>query len=170
MSAYNQQYVLASQMAAAAQQQQQQHHQQAVHQAQQAAQAAHAQQQAAQQQAAQQQAQQAAQAAAELQHAQAAQLELGPNPNAMAIKRPFDPTAHDLDANFRLTRFADFFSVLIARLSFSPRVFELLCLVSISCFMSVHVSFNMLTSVLLIQKQTSYLLPTLILVRYNYTI
>merc|ERR1712150_49386 len=29
------------------------------------------------------------------------------NPNALAIKRPFDPTAHELDANFRLTRFAD---------------------------------------------------------------
>jgi len=30
-----------------------------------------------------------------------------PNPNALAIRRPFDPTAHELDANFRLTRFAD---------------------------------------------------------------
>ena len=50
---------------------------------------------------------QAAESAAELQHAQAAQLELGPNPNALAIRRPFDPTAHDLDPNFRLTRFAD---------------------------------------------------------------
>jgi len=39
--------------------------------------------------------------------AQAAQLELGTNPNALAIRRPFDPTAHDLEANFRLTRFAD---------------------------------------------------------------
>merc|ERR1719402_1942802 len=39
--------------------------------------------------------------------AQAAQLELGQNPNALAIRRPFDPTAHELDANFRLTRFAD---------------------------------------------------------------
>jgi len=39
--------------------------------------------------------------------AQAAQLELGANPNALAIRRPFDPTAHDLEANFRLTRFAD---------------------------------------------------------------
>jgi hypothetical protein len=44
---------------------------------------------------------------------QAAQLELAtgatpvPNTNALAIRRPFDPTAHDLDANFRLTRFAD---------------------------------------------------------------
>lgn len=27
--------------------------------------------------------------------------------NAMAIRRPFDPTTHELDANFRLTRFAD---------------------------------------------------------------
>merc|ERR1719383_840628 len=39
--------------------------------------------------------------------AQAAQLELGQNPNALAIRRPFDPTAHELEANFRLTRFAD---------------------------------------------------------------
>ncbi len=44
---------------------------------------------------------------------QAAQLEMAaganpvPNTNALAIRRPFDPTAHDLDANFRLTRFAD---------------------------------------------------------------
>lgn len=29
------------------------------------------------------------------------------NPNALAIKRPFDPTAHELETNFRLTRFAD---------------------------------------------------------------
>merc|ERR1739844_774070 len=29
------------------------------------------------------------------------------NPNALAIRRPFDPTSHELDANFRLTRFAD---------------------------------------------------------------
>ncbi len=36
--------------------------------------------------------------------AQAAQLELGQNPNALAIRRPFDPTAHELEANFRLTR------------------------------------------------------------------
>ena len=36
-----------------------------------------------------------------------AQLELGGNPNAMALRRPFDPVAHDLDATFRLTRFAD---------------------------------------------------------------
>lgn len=36
-----------------------------------------------------------------------AQLELGGNPNAMALRRPFDPVAHDLDASFRLTRFAD---------------------------------------------------------------
>ena len=27
--------------------------------------------------------------------------------NKMAMRRPFDPAAHDLDANFRLTRFAD---------------------------------------------------------------
>jgi len=24
-----------------------------------------------------------------------------------AVRRPFDPTAHELDASFRLTRFAD---------------------------------------------------------------
>lgn len=36
-----------------------------------------------------------------------AQLELGGNPNALALRRPFDPAAHDLDATFRLTRFAD---------------------------------------------------------------
>lgn len=36
-----------------------------------------------------------------------AQLELGGNPNALALRRPFDPVAHDLDATFRLTRFAD---------------------------------------------------------------
>lgn len=35
------------------------------------------------------------------------QLELGGNPNALALRRPFDPVAHDLDATFRLTRFAD---------------------------------------------------------------
>ena len=42
----------------------------------------------------------------------AAQLEMGAgaaaaNATALAIRRPFDPTAHELDANFRLTRFAD---------------------------------------------------------------
>lgn len=36
-----------------------------------------------------------------------AQLELGANPNALSLRRPFDPVAHDLDATFRLTRFAD---------------------------------------------------------------
>lgn len=35
------------------------------------------------------------------------QLELGGNPNALALRRPFDPLAHDLEAGFRLTRFAD---------------------------------------------------------------
>lgn len=35
------------------------------------------------------------------------QLELGNNPNALALRRPFDPVSHDLDATFRLTRFAD---------------------------------------------------------------
>ena len=36
----------------------------------------------------------------------AAQLELGGNGNVL-VRRPFDPVAHELDANFRLTRFAD---------------------------------------------------------------
>lgn len=36
-----------------------------------------------------------------------AQLELGGNPNALALRRPFDPLAHDLEGSFRLTRFAD---------------------------------------------------------------
>ena len=48
---------------------------------------------------------------ADLAHQQAAQLELAggqpTNTNALAIRRPFDPRAHDLDAHFRLTRFAD---------------------------------------------------------------
>jgi len=48
---------------------------------------------------------------AEIAHQQAAQLELAAgqpaNTNALAIRRPFDPRAHDLDAHFRLTRFAD---------------------------------------------------------------
>ena len=48
---------------------------------------------------------------AEIAHQQAAQLELAggqpTNTNALAIRRPFDPRAHDLDAHFRLTRFAD---------------------------------------------------------------
>lgn len=35
------------------------------------------------------------------------QLELGGNPNALALRRPFDPVAHQLDATFRLTRFSD---------------------------------------------------------------
>lgn len=35
-----------------------------------------------------------------------AHLELG-SPNALSIRRPFNPVAHELDANFRLTRFAD---------------------------------------------------------------
>ena len=35
-----------------------------------------------------------------------AQLELG-NANSLTLRRPFNPVAHDLDANFRLTRFAD---------------------------------------------------------------
>lgn len=35
------------------------------------------------------------------------QLELEGNQNAMALRRPFDPVAHDLDASFRLSRFAD---------------------------------------------------------------
>lgn len=36
-----------------------------------------------------------------------AQLELGGSPNSLALRRPFDPLAHDLEASFRLTRFAD---------------------------------------------------------------
>ena len=32
----------------------------------------------------------------ELLQAQAAELELGSNPNALALRSPFDPTAHDL--------------------------------------------------------------------------
>ena len=39
---------------------------------------------------------------------QAVQLELtGENANAMALRRSFDPVAHDLDASFRLTKYAD---------------------------------------------------------------
>lgn len=39
---------------------------------------------------------------------QAVQLELtGENNQSMALRRGFDPVAHDLDASFRLTRFAD---------------------------------------------------------------
>ena len=42
---------------------------------------------------------------------QAAELELAAeqpsNTNALAIRRPFDPKAHDLDAHFRLTSFVD---------------------------------------------------------------
>lgn len=36
-----------------------------------------------------------------------AQLELGGNQNTVALRRPFDPVAHDLEPTFRLTRFAD---------------------------------------------------------------
>jgi len=35
------------------------------------------------------------------------QLELEGNANALALRRPFDPVAHDLDSTFRLSRFAD---------------------------------------------------------------
>lgn len=38
---------------------------------------------------------------------QVAALEMAGNPNALSLRRPFDPTAHDLEASFRLTRFAD---------------------------------------------------------------
>nr|CAD7417118.1 unnamed protein product [Timema poppensis] len=31
------------------------------------------------------------------------ELELGTNPNALALRRPFDPVAHGLDSTFRLT-------------------------------------------------------------------
>jgi len=33
--------------------------------------------------------------------------ETGENKSAMAMRRPFDPVAHELDAGFRLTKFAD---------------------------------------------------------------
>lgn len=39
--------------------------------------------------------------------AAAAQLELGGHTNTIILRRPFDPVAHELDPNFRLTRFAD---------------------------------------------------------------
>lgn len=29
------------------------------------------------------------------------------NPETIGMRRPFDPVAHDLDASFRLTKFAD---------------------------------------------------------------
>jgi selenide,water dikinase len=40
---------------------------------------------------------------------QAVQLELtGENStSSLSLRRPFDPVAHDLDASFRLTRYAD---------------------------------------------------------------
>ena len=39
---------------------------------------------------------------------QSVQLELtGENATALSLRRPFDPVAHDLDASFRLTRYAD---------------------------------------------------------------
>lgn len=39
---------------------------------------------------------------------QAVQLELtGENATSLSLRRPFDPVAHDLDASFRLTRYAD---------------------------------------------------------------
>lgn len=36
-----------------------------------------------------------------------AHMELQGNSNTLSLRRPFDPTAHDLEATFRLTRFAD---------------------------------------------------------------
>jgi len=91
--AYNQQYVLAAQMQHAGQvvQQQQQTIAEQQHQAAAALELA---------------AGNAAAASASASPAAAAATP-APNPNAMAIRRPFDPTAHELDANFRLTRFAD---------------------------------------------------------------
>merc|ERR550519_727745 len=83
---------------AAAQQQQQQ---------QEPVRVAHEQQQYVQQQQQQQQAQVVKAMAPQDALAQAAQLEIGQNPSVLAIRRPFDPTAHELEANFRLTRFAD---------------------------------------------------------------
>lgn len=39
---------------------------------------------------------------------QAVQLELtGENANSLSLRRTFDPVAHDLDASFRLTKYAD---------------------------------------------------------------
>lgn len=40
---------------------------------------------------------------------QAVQLELTGENSAttLSLRRPFDPVAHDLDASFRLTRYAD---------------------------------------------------------------
>jgi len=94
MAGYGHPYVIhAANLAAAQQQQQQQQHEPL-------------QQQYVQQQAQAQQQQVKAMAPQDA-LAQAAQLELGQNPNALAIRRPFDPTAHELEANFRLTRFAD---------------------------------------------------------------
>ena len=93
---YNQQYLLAAQMQAQQQQviQQQQQQQTVAEQHHQAAAALEL----------ERNAQVAANAAAVTATAETAVV---PNPNALAIRRPFDPTAHELDANFRLTRFAD---------------------------------------------------------------
>jgi len=101
MAGYGHPYVIHAANLAAAQQQQQQQ--------QEPVRVAHEQlqQQYVQQQQQQQQQVQVKAMAPQDALAQAAQLELGQNPNALAIRRPFDPTAHELEANFRLTRFAD---------------------------------------------------------------
>lgn len=40
-------------------------------------------------------------------HMETVHLELSDNANALQLRRPFDPAAHDLESTFRLTRFAD---------------------------------------------------------------
>lgn len=95
---YNQQYLLAAQMQAQQQQVIQQQQQQTV---------AEQHHQAAAALELERNAQVAANAATAAVATATAETAVVPNPNALAIRRPFDPTAHELDANFRLTRFAD---------------------------------------------------------------
>jgi len=95
---YNQQYLLAAQMQAQQQQVIQQQQQQTV---------AEQHHQAAAALELERNAQVAANAATAAVATAAAEAAVVPNSNALAIRRPFDPTAHELDANFRLTRFAD---------------------------------------------------------------
>ena len=94
----NQQYLLAAQMQAQQQQVIQQQQQQTV---------AEQHHQAAAALELERNAQVAANAATAAVATATAEAAVVPNPNALAIRRPFDPTAHELDANFRLTRFAD---------------------------------------------------------------
>lgn len=95
---YNQQYMLAAQIQAQQQQVIQQQQQQTV---------AEQHHQAAAALELERNAQVAANAATAAVASATAEAAVVPNPNALAIRRPFDPTAHELDANFRLTRFAD---------------------------------------------------------------